>query len=61
MTPALFVEFGFKAFRLPQCSIIGTGVTPWTGSADAAAGAGVLVLKWSIKVGFAYPAAVFAN
>ena len=60
MTPALFVEFGFKAFRLPQCSIIGTGVTPWTGSA-AAAGAGVLALKGSIKVGFAYPAAVFAN
>ena len=59
MTPALFVECGFKALRHPR--IVVARVATWAGSAGGSAGAGVLALPWSIRVAFAHPAAVLAN
>jgi hypothetical protein len=61
MTPALFVEFGFKAFRHPRCCIFVARVAPWTRSSGAATGAGVLAFPWSIRMGFTKPAAVLAK
>jgi hypothetical protein len=60
MTPALFVELGFKAFRHSRIVVVAR-VAPWTRSPGAAAGAGVLAFPWSIRVGLTNPTAILAE
>ena len=60
MTPVLFVELGFKAFRHSWIVVVAR-VAPWTRSRGAAAGAGMLAFPWSIRVGLTNPTAVLAE
>jgi hypothetical protein len=59
MAPALFVEFGFEALRRPR--FIVARIAPWTRRSRAAAGAGVLALERSIRMGLADPSAILTN
>jgi hypothetical protein len=61
MTPALFVELGFKAFRHSRCRMIVGRVAPWTRSAGATARAGAFTFPRSIGMFLADPAAVLTD
>jgi tRNA(Leu) C34 or U34 (ribose-2'-O)-methylase TrmL len=57
MSPTLFVEFSFKAFRHPRCCIIiiVRSVAPWTGRAGTTAAAGMFTLAMVEPDGFHKP------
>jgi hypothetical protein len=61
MTPALLVEFNFRALRHPWHHIIVGRVAARTRGSGAAAGAGVVALERSIRVRLTHPAAILTN
>jgi hypothetical protein len=61
MAPALLVEFGLEAFRHPRRAIIIARVAPPAGSPSAAAGAGALTFRWTVRMVLAHPATVLAE
>jgi hypothetical protein len=59
MTPALFVEFGFKALGWPRFGII--VIAPRTRLPRAAAVAGALALEGPVRMVLTHPTGVVAN
>ena len=60
MTPAVFVEFDFEALWRARFGIGVARIATWTRLPSAAAGAGAIALKRSIRMGFTDSAAIIA-